>query len=208
MKLDKLPSIIRDTEFDKSGLAHVGSEILVPAYIGSQWGFNSAGKRQLDEFYGRLRKEARVLPLCPFQSCEEYLDFERLAKIESEKDSLGDYKKFWTEFNEIIGPVNYGILMPKSKFMIALFDGAHGVDDGLAAEIGFYAAKYDGKKQIFGIRSDFRLAENIVSPINIAVRYFLDQGPYNGKLFLGNQAYDEAIKGISEFTDAKIRSAA
>ena len=203
MKLPKLPTIIAQTKFDERGLAHVDGRILVPAYMGSQWGFNAAGKEQLERFYQRLEWEAGVLPLCPFKACEEYLDFKKLGKVKSLVDSL----RFWKKYNKLIGPVNYETLMPKSRFMIALLDGAQGIDDGLAAEIGFYAAKYSPERPIFGIRSDFRLCENVSAPINIAVRYFMDEGPCRGKFFQGEDAYEKGIKAIKKFAD-RVRSAA
>ena len=49
MKLDKLPSIIQETEFDERGLARTKSDLLVPAYVASQLGFSSSGKDQLND---------------------------------------------------------------------------------------------------------------------------------------------------------------
>ncbi|RLC27811.1 MAG: hypothetical protein DRH37_10295 [Deltaproteobacteria bacterium] len=193
MGLDRLPSIIRETEFDKRGLARTDSGLLVPAYIASQLGFSSSGKEQLNAFYGRLRDEAGVLPLCPFAACGEYLDFSRLEKL----DSVEEVMEFWNNFNSIVGQVNYETLMPVSRFMVAVLDGSHALDDGVSAEIGFYAAEYKGEKPIVGIRSDFRLAENPAAPVNVAVRYFMDTGPYNGMFFSGPEAYDEAMESIA-----------
>lgn len=76
--------------------------------------------------------------------------------------------------------------------MIALFDGSHAVDDGLSAEVGYYAATHG---RIAGIRSGFRLAENRSAPINPAVEYFIDQ------LFDGPEAYDSALKTIKKWAD-------
>lgn len=197
MGLDKLPSIIQETEFDERGLARTESGLLVPAYVASQLGFSSSGKDQLNNFYGRLRDEAGVLPLCPFTACGEYLDFSRLGNSKT----IDEVLSFWDDFNKIVGPVNYGELMPRSKFMIAVLDGGHALDDGVSAEIGFYAAEYKGEKPIVGIRSDFRLAENLAAPINPAVRYFIDQGPYNGSFFSGLDAYDKAIESIAKLTE-------
>jgi len=73
--------------------------------------------------------------------------------------------------------------------------------DGVSAEIGFYAAEYKGKKPVVGIRSDLRLAENPGAPINPAVRYFMDQGPYGGLFFGGPDAYDEAVESIAKLTE-------
>ena len=197
MTLDKLPSILQKTEIDKNGFAKTESGLLVPAYVASQLGFSASGREQLQSFYERLKKEAGVLPLCPFIACGEYLDFSRLGQCKTNDEVL----KFWDEFNKLVGPVNYGELMPRSKMMIAVLDGGHALDDGVCAEIGFYAAEYKGQRPIVGIRSDFRLAENPAAPINPAVRYFIDQGPYNGSFFDGPDAYDKAVKSMKGLTD-------
>lgn len=195
MKLKKLPSVIAQNTFNEKGLVESEEGLLVPAYVASQLGFNEAGKCILqEEIYPTLKKKAGVLALCPFTACGEYLDSSEL----NDKMSVGAQTKFWNEFNEIVGKVNYETLMPKSKFMIALLDGGHSVDDGVSAEIGYYAAKH-GK--IIGIRSDFRLAENPAAPINPAVRYFIDCGPYKGKFFSGPEAYDNSLKTIKEWAD-------
>jgi hypothetical protein len=197
MGLDKLPSIVRETEFDEKGFARTDAGLLVPAYVASQLGFSASGKEQLDNFYGRLRDEAGVLALCPFTACGEYLNFAKLG----EAKTIDEVLEFWDGFNKIVGPVNYGELMPRSKLMIAILDGGHALDDGVSAEIGFYAAEYKGKKPIVGIRSDFRLAENPAAPINPAVRYFIDQGPYNGAFFSGLDAYDKSVESIAKIAE-------
>lgn len=194
MVLERLPSVIQNNEFDEQGFAKTDSGLLVPAYIASQLGFSTPGKEQLISFYSRLRIDAGVLPLCPFAACEEHLDFSRLANAKTIDEAM----EFWNDFNKVIGRVNYGELMPRSKLMIAILDGGHALDDGVSAEIGFYAAEYKGKKPIIGIRSDFRLAENLAAPINPAVRYFMDQGPYNGAFFDGFGSYDKAIEFIAK----------
>ncbi|MEM4254460.1 MAG: nucleoside 2-deoxyribosyltransferase [Candidatus Woesearchaeota archaeon] len=201
MGLDKLPSIISKTNWNENGLARTKSGMLVPAYIANQFGFSTSGKELLDKFYNRLENEAGILPLCPFSACEEFFDKKRLGSLKTIDEQLA----FWDEFNRIVGRVNYEVLMPKSKLMIAILDGSHSLDDGVAAEIGFYAAEYKGKKPIVGIRSDFRLSENPAAPINIAVRYFIDRGPYNGFFFNGPDAYDKAVRRIKELAD-KIRA--
>jgi len=201
MTLDRLPSVIANTRFNAAGLAETKEGLLVPAYVASQLGFSTIGKVQLNALHDRLREEAGVLPLCPFTACAEYLDFSRLGAAHTIDDVLG----FWDEFNRLLGPVNYDELMPRSKFMIAILDGGHAVDDGVATEIGFYAGRYQGEKPILGIRSDFRLAENPAAPINPAIRYFLDQGPFNGQFFHGAEAYDRAVDAAKDLA-ARIRA--
>ena len=182
--------VLKNVEFSRHGHAITDEGNLVPAYVASQLGFSQSGRKQLDDFYSRLIKEAKVLPICPFKASGKILDLSQLGEI----TRVNTLERFWDEFNKSVGRVNYEMLMPISKFMIAILDGGHAVDDGVSAEIGFYASKYQGKRPIIGIRSDFRLAENISAPINPALRYFLDQGPDNGYFFSGERAYDEAIE--------------
>jgi hypothetical protein len=197
MGLGKLPTIIRETDFDKNGFARTKEGLLVPAYVASQLGFNAPGRQYLKEFYSRLKREAGVLPLCPFAACEEYLTLSGLDSCKTIDQLFG----FWEEFNSIIGPVNYETLMPASKLMIAILDGGHALDDGVSAEIGYYAGEYKGSKPMVGIRSDYRLAENAAAPVNGAVRYFLDSIRYNGSLFTGFGAYDAALASIAQLTE-------
>ncbi len=189
--LGKLPSVIKNNKFDKNGFVIHKSGLLVPAYVGNQLGFSVPGKKFLDqEFYPELIKQG-VFPLCPFSACAEYLDFSKL----NDEMSVKAFTSFWDSFNKIIGEVNYETLMPYSKFMIALFDGSHASDDGLCAEVGYFAQKHG---PVIGIRSDFRLSENIAAPINPAVRYFIDGGQYKGQFFSGNNAYEDGLKGIEK----------
>ena len=194
MDLEKIPSIIENNKFNEKGLIVLETELLVPVYIGSQLGFNEPGKLYLNKFfYPKLRKMG-AMPLCPFTACEEYLDFSMLNKNMTAKEQL----IFWNEFNKIIGIVNYEALMPKSKFMIALFDGGHAVDDGLSAEVAHFANKHG---PVIGIRSDFRLAENPAAPINPAIRYFIDMGPFAGQFFDGCSAYANAFSAIEKLAN-------
>jgi hypothetical protein len=192
MEQDQLPSVIRDNQFDERGLVRGHGISLVPAYVASQWGFNSAGMERLYHFYSTLRERAGVLALCPFTACSERLDTARLGTLQTKEE----VDSFWEEFNNIVGPINYGTLMPRSKFMIALLDGGHTIDDGVATEIGYYTGEFKGKKPIVGIRGDIRLAENPMAPINPAIRYFLDKGPYGGILKTGRDAYDRGLDAI------------
>ncbi len=195
------PSVLRDNRFNEDGLAETEQGLLVPAYIGSQLGFNVPGRFFLEkEFHPRLRA-AGVLPLCPFTACAEYLDAGQRARAKT----FAEAYEFWDAFNHLIGPVNYGMLMPRAKFMIAILDGGHVVDDGVAAEIGYFAVK---QGSAFGIRSDFRLSENLASSVNAAVRNFLDYDPqYHGRYFVGDDAYDEAFVGIADLS-RRLRNAA
>lgn len=84
----------------------------MPAYVGSQFGFNNPGKEYLSKIlYPDLKMKAGVLALCPFTACGEYLD---LSKLSSEM-KVGEEIEIWNRFNKIIGEVNYETLMPHSN---------------------------------------------------------------------------------------------
>jgi len=200
MALDKLPSIIADNIFDENGFVETENGLMVPAYVASQLGFNEPGKHFLAYFYNELKKR-KVLPLCPFMSCDEYLDISDL----NDNMSVKDLTEFWKNFNEnIIPSVNYDTLIPNAKFMIAILDGSHGIDDGVSSEIAYFASNYGS---VFGIRSDFRLAENIAGGVNSAVSHFFDKERYNGAYFEGPDAYDNALEYIQRFAQGKLDSA-
>ena len=186
--LAKMPSVIRNNQFDARGLAVTPEGLLVPAYVGSELGFNEPGRFYLDNiFYPELIRRG-ILPLCPFKACLEYMDFPRL----DEAESLEERTQIQEEFNSYIGAVNYETLMPRSKLMIALLEG-HRVDEGLSAEIAYFVKNHG---PVVGIRSDFRLCENPSAPINLALRYFLDKGPYNAAFFVGEDSYKKGLEHL------------
>jgi nucleoside 2-deoxyribosyltransferase len=82
--------------------------------------------------------------------------------------------------------------------IIAILDGGHAVDDGVAAEVAYFAAHHG--HPIVGIRSDFRLVENLRAPVNQALRYMLDTGPYGNHLFHGPNAYADALRQVKEIS--------
>jgi hypothetical protein len=202
MILDRQPSVIRDNQFNLNGLVETSSGLLVPAYIGSGQGFNFPGKYFLAQnFHLRLEKEAGVLPLCPFKSCGEFLDFSKL----SEEMPLSGYKSFWQDFNgRTVGDVNYRTLMPNSKMMFALLEGP-AVDEGLAAEIPEFLHTSSGP--LIGIRTDIRLAENVEAPINPAIGDFFTRKEFQDRTHFfytpgTGEAYDQAIAKAREIADS------
>ncbi|PIN86644.1 hypothetical protein COV19_03980 [Candidatus Woesearchaeota archaeon CG10_big_fil_rev_8_21_14_0_10_44_13] len=198
MKRRKLPSVLEKYKFNKQGLIETDYGLRVPAYVASPLGFNVPGRFYLENiFYPKLDNGAGVIPLCPFKACAEYLG-------PMPVDSAPFRKKFnyWHKFNtEIIPEVNYGLLMPASRFMIAILEG-HSVDEGVAAEIAHFST--EGYGPVIGIRTDFRLAENMAANINGAVQHFIDGKPYSGKFICGPDAYDVAMREIKTLAD-KIR---
>jgi hypothetical protein len=201
-KKNFIPSIIRDNKFSSEGFVETESGLMVPAYVGSGLGFNEPGVFYLKHFYEELKKR-KVFPLCPFIADGEYLDLSRI----NEEMSVKKHKKFWRGFNrQAVGKINYEMLLPYSRFMIALFDCAGpGSDDGMCSEITFSAMS---GKQVIGIRSDFRQGENIATGINPAVRYFLDYGPYKGRFYDGPNAMRNGLRGIERLATEILRKSA
>ena len=194
-ELPHLPSIIANTKFDEKGFVQSEQGLLVPAYVASAKGFSEEGMVWLNWFYSQLM-DRKVFALCPFAACAEYLDFTKINSSTPQDEVFA----FWDSFNKIVGPVNYKTLMPRSKLLVAILEGVP-LDEGVCAEISYFAPKYG---PVIGIRTDFRPAENIAAPINPAVRYFIDQGPYKGKLYLGNNAYMDAFEGIEKLASEMI----
>jgi len=205
MSLERLPRVITENEFTDDGLIKrkKDNKLLVPAYIASPHGFScgefSPGSL-LPSFYEALEEKADIFALCPFRSCDEYLNKELIGRWERYQEMID----FWGDFNKnIVGKVNYEVLMPRSKLLIAIFDGnGSDIDSGVAAEVSFFATKFE--RQVIGIKSDLRLAENPVALINPAVQYFLNYGPYKGLFFNGPNAYEEAIREIRYISDGII----
>lgn len=190
MKLERLPSVIRNNKFDDRGLVQDETGLFVPVYVASETGFYD--QKKLNEFYEKLLKR-RILPLCPFTACNEYLDLSKLKGMSGD-----EIMSFWEKFNETIGVVNYETLMPRSKrFMIALLDGGTDVDSGVAAEVSHYASTPIGTGRVIGIRTDSRTAENVAAPINPAVSYWVKK---YGKLIVGPNAYEEGLETALEWS--------
>jgi len=177
----------------------------VPAYVASDLGFSYQGRYFLEnEFYPSLRGESGVVAICPFAACAPFFPAEFLGRddvSEHEKDIELD------AFNRMVGIINYDYLMPRTKMLIAIVEG-HGVDDGVAAEIGHYATKYPDNPIIL-VRSDLRLAENKRAPINPAVRHFVDYTGKDNKFVcdvVNDQAYQKVYKVAKEAAE-RIRQA-
>jgi len=204
IKLEKLPSILTETKFNEKGLVETDSGLLVPAYTASELIFSFPGTFFLNNYFYPKLKENGIFPMCPLDACGEYLDLSQI----NEEMTLKQYRQLWEDFDKILAVINYEKLMPKSKLLIASFDGSHHVDDGVASEVAYFAEKYNGN--IIGIRSDIRMCENIASPINAAVRYFSDhtRSPYNSQFFqgIGEEPYKEAFKAIKTLTERIIEN--
>lgn len=185
-KLGKYPTVIAEARFNNKGLVVAADGSLrVPAYVGSGLGFNRPGQTYMNgDLYPKL-EEMGVYVLDPFAACAEFLS----ADVFDDVQSVAEQRKKWVTFNETIGLVNYGILMPHAKIMIAIMEG-YPPDEGLAAEVAYFSSNHG---PVLGVRSDFRLAENPAATANPAITFFMG-GPYGGDYFEGPGSYEELFE--------------
>lgn len=130
------------------------------AYISNQYGFSETGKWLLNNLFYPKFRELGIEILDPFEECSKFIDVEFLLNIADK--TYSEVKQFWNNFNLAVTVTNND-LMNKSNCMIALLDGGHTIDDGVASEIGYY---FHLNKPIFALRTDFRLADNLGTTIN------------------------------------------
>lgn len=187
----RLPSIIENTVFTKDGLAKTPKGLRVPVYLANGLGFNAAGRYFLEKKVKPNLEKAGALVLDPFQQCGELLDpatFDQNQTVESQLSK-------WKNFNQnIIGTVNYGLLIPHAKIMFAVMEG-YPIDEGVAAEIAYMATNFG---PVIGARTDLRLAENPATGTNPAVAYFM-QAHFVGKYFEGPFAYTGAFALLKKY---------
>lgn len=163
----------------------------MPVYLASGLGFNVPGKHFLETEVKPRMEKAGALILDPFQQCGELLD----TKVFDPKRTVESQLSRWKNFNqEIIGTVNYGLLIPHSKIMFAVMEG-YPTDEGVAAEIVYVSTNFG---PVIGARTDFRLAENPAIGTNPAVTYFM-QALFDGRYFEGPCAYDDAFELLKEY---------
>lgn len=190
--LGKLPSVVENTTFTPEGLVESPNGLLVPAYVASGLGFNVPGRHHLDEVIYPKLAEHGIFPLCPFSACAEFID----PGLFDEGQSVADQKAGWQQFNrDVVGTVNYGLLMPRAKAMVAIMEGSP-TDEGVAAEVAYFASNIG---PVFGMRTDFRLAENPATGTNPAVTFFMGGPRYGGGYFEGQQAYEQAYERVGQF---------
>ncbi len=167
----------------------------ISGYLSNQLGFSQTGDYVLQNLIKPIAQEAGIEILDPFEHCKKELDFKKLASYEKHED----VRSFWKEFSLKVTPIN-NKLMEQSQCMLALLDGGHPVDDGVAAEIGFYAAKNIGP--IFALRSDVRLGENLAVSINPQVLGYIIQS--GGEIFDGPNAIERWAQKINDWASSQL----
>jgi len=144
-------------------------------YLSNQWGFSGTGKILVNQVKQRI-KDIGIIVLDPFEECGKELDFEKLGQI----TDFEEKRKYWEQFSRKVTPIN-NELMKRSHCQLAILDGGQAVDDGVASEIGYYAALVEcggihrNLGQIFALRTDFRQGENIGCIVNPQIEGYVHQ---------------------------------
>ncbi len=164
-------------------------------YLANQFGFSQTGSSLLDQIKLRLSCIGFTV-FEPFCECNKEFEWEKLEQAKK-SDSLDDYLAFWKDINQTLGYINEQG-MKRAHLMTALLDGGHSVDDGVAAEIGYFAALERGP--IIALRTDLRCGENPACLINPQLLYFIE---ISGGQFIGPDqgGLDGWYKALQEFYD-------
>ena len=101
-------------------------------------------------------------------------------------------------FHEMLPNILFDQVMPQVDAVVVYLDGSHACNDRTSMGIGYISGRHPDIT-IFGVRGDFRLAENVAAHINPAVRYHIDGRPgAKGKLFIGNEAYEQVVDAVCQ----------
>lgn len=162
----------------------------VKAYLANQFGFSETGRYILYNLIKPKIQEIGISILDPFLACKKEFDDNTLLKLERYEDRI----KFFNEFNAKVTPIN-NELMRDSDCFLAVLDGGHQIDDGVASEIGYYAGIEQGP--IFALRSDFRGGENIATRVNPQILGYIRQN--GGVLVDGENALERWLYEIQNW---------
>ncbi len=162
----------------------------VRAYLATQFGFSETGRYILDTLIKPRITCMGITINDPFLECGKELDIGHLSSLDRYEDRM----RYWREFSRKVTPIN-NRLMRDSNCLLAILDGGHAVDDGVAGEIGYYAGIERGP--IFALRSDFRCGENMAVSVNPQLLgYILQSG---GELIDGPEALNRWFGAINEW---------
>ena len=182
----KLPSIIETTHFNENGLAVTQLGLKVPVYLASGLGFNAVGRYFIEHEIKPRMQAAGALVLDPLEQCGEFTT----PDMFDTNQPVEDYLAKWRHFNQVVvGTVNYQLLIPRSKIMLAIMEG-YPVDEGVAAEVAYMATNFG---PVIAVRTDFRRAENAATGTNPAVTYFASEA-FGGIYYESPNAYEDAYQ--------------
>ncbi len=195
----RLPSVFEKYDFPAQGIVLTEFGPRVPVYVASGLGFNYPGRHFLDHYIHPTIRNIKGFALDPFALCGELLD----PCLFDGTRLLRDIKKGWERFNDIVIPtVNYGLAIPRAGLLFAVCEG-YPVDEGMSTEIRDAVAN---NIPVVAVRSDFRLAENIATGTNPAVRAFASArfgGSYH-ESSVGTYAYQQAFKSAEIIIDQRL----
>jgi len=163
---------------------------LIKAYLANQFGFSETGRYVLENLIKPKIQKIGISINDPFSECKEEFNIEDLTKLDRYEDRIN----YYVEFNKKITPIN-NRLMIDSDCLLAILDGGHQIDDGVASEIGYYVGIDQGP--IFALRSDFRGGENIATSINPQIMGYIIQS--NGVLVEGENAIERWFSEIQKW---------
>jgi len=166
----------------------------IKAYLANQFGFSETGRHLLDSLIKPRIEKMGIIILDPFLECNKELDFKAIKEIKNHEEMA----KYWADFSKKITPIN-NKLMENSDCLLAILDGGHAVDDGVAGEIGYYAGIKKGP--IFALRSDLRCGENMAVTINPQLLGYIIQS--RGKLIDSQNAVERWFSEIQKWRESK-----
>lgn len=163
------------------------------AYLANQFGFSETGRFILNEMFKKKWENIGIEILDPFAECAKEIDF---SVLEEDLPNCW-HMHYWSKFNDKVTPIN-NKLMWRSDCLVALLDGGHSIDDGVASEIGYYAGARPGCP-IFALRTDLRLCENMALTINAQVYGYIKMS--GGGFFTGPDATQKFYARLTEFAN-------
>ncbi len=158
------------------------------AYLASQLGFSSTGRYAIDSLIKPRIEEIGIIVYDPFLECAKELDSGYLATLTTYEEVRG----YWEDFSAKVTPIN-NRLMEQSDCLLAVLDGGHVVDDGVASEIGYYAGIRRGP--IIAVRTDFRGGENVAMSVNPQLWGYIRQS--GGELVTGQDCLGNWFAAIA-----------
>lgn len=169
----------------------------INGYLSNQLGFSEIGKHTLETLIKPKIEKAGINILDPFEWVGQEVDFDKLESLKEHEKVMA----YWTELNNKVTIIN-NQLMQNSQCMLAILDGGHAIDDGVASEIGYYSAL--GLGPIFALRTDLRLAENMAASINPQVLGYIKLS--GGELIEGTDAVERWAAKINQWAQFQFQN--
>jgi nucleoside 2-deoxyribosyltransferase len=141
----------------------------IELYLANEFGFEDPGREFVcKEVVPTLEKIGYVV-LEPFRENFKNYDWKHINSLKTV-----DARNNALIAADLVTGANNIILMNRSKVLAAILDGSHTGGIGVGSEIGYYFSK---GRPIIAVRTDFRLAENPTSRVDIQVTHFITHSP-------------------------------